>query len=897
MWTRVRLALFGVALRAYPQAFRDRFGAEMRRDFAERPSVADVLRIAAAGFAERRAAAARWSLAPAHVPHLYSSSGSRLLDSAQHDIRHAIRSVRRAPVFTAVVASALALGIGSATTIFTVAYGILVRPLPYADSPRLVAVWSNDTNSHNPHNPVSPADFLEMQSATRTQVSLEGYFSFVSNTRLLADARAENIRTSVVGPGLFSLLGREAAVGRALRTGDVDQVVLSDGFWRRRFGGDPGVIGRRLVLDGQTFAVAGVMPADFTFPYKGLLGPSGFTDSIDVDLWMPMLTTDSAFADGSGQPVRSTRFLGVIGRLAAGTSLPAARAQVAGAAAVIERDHPVTNSGWTTTLAPLRDAVVGDVEPALLVLSAGVIVLLLMTSLNVANLMFARVAARRGELALRGALGAGRGRLVVQVLLECAVLTAIGGAAGFVVAWWGVKALIAAAPADVARLRELHVEPAAVAVWCCGVGCAAWLAMSWAPALVAARADASKALQETARGAVAPRARRRLQSAILVAEIALGVLLTIAAGLLIRSFDRVLAVDPGFRVDHVLTAQMNIPDRLTSAAARRAFYATYFERIRSIPGVVSAGATTRIPLGSTNVTTLLQVEGRPRRESELPSVEFRRALYDYFTTMAIPIVRGRAFRAADDAAAAPVAMVNRTLADRVFGREDPVGRRVRTGSGGGGAWLTIVGVVGDVRHSRLEAEPAPELYVNAVQNPPVAPFIAIRTAGNPADLAERLRQESHAIDPAMTLFDIRTMEDLHAGSLAARRFVLLLVSAFGLGALVIAVVGVYGVTSLIAVERTQEAGIRLALGATPRDVMVLIVRDGVLRAAVGAAAGVVVAAGVSPLLASQLYGVGPLDPLTFVATPCLLVAVAALASMVPGWRVMRVDPVRALSSQ
>jgi putative ABC transport system permease protein len=892
---RVVSAIIRVALLAYPRAFRARFGDEMRRDVIARGSIGDVLRIAVEGLAERRGAVARWALWPSHVPHLYMS-GPKALEAVRHDIRQAIRSAVRAPFFTCFAAVVLALGIGAATTIFTVAYGVLIRPLPYSDPARLVAVWSNDTNARSPRNPISPADFIDMQAAAKPAFALEGYFSFITNSRLLADTQLETVRTLQVSPGLLQLLGRTAATGRIIQSGDRDTLVLSDGFWRRRFGTDPRIVGRRLIVDGNPYTVAGVMPADFVLPYRGLLGPDGFTDSLDVDVWMAMPVSGPNFVDASGRPIRSTRMLGAIGRLNTGTTIAGARDSLAGIAAALEHDHPDTNSGWKTTVLPLTDAALGEVKPALLLLGGGVTILLLMACLNVANLVFARATARRGELAIRVALGASRARLVFQALLECGVLSTIGAAGGLLLSFWGVRILTALAPADLPRIGDIRVDPW-MAATASALALAAGIGVGCAPALVAARGDGRDALHEAARGSIAPRSRRRVQSVILSAEIALAVLLTVGAGLLMRSFERLVVLDPGFRVDHVLTAQMTIPDRVTSPDARRAFYATLFERLRAIPGVLSAGGTTRIPLGSTSVSTSLLVEGQQRPESELPSVEFRRALYDYFGTMGIPIVRGRGFLASDGPDAPAVAVVNETLARRIFPNADPIGRRVRTGPRSTSPWITIVGVIGDVRHARLEIEPAPELYINALQNPPVSPFIALRTAGDPAELAKQLRSEVTSLDPAMTLFDVRTMEDIHAASLAARRLVLTLVAAFGVLALAIATVGVYGVTSVIAVDRTHEAALRLALGATPARVLTLIVRDGVARALVGAIAGVGLAAAVSPLLGSELYGVDALDPVTFVTTPCVLVAVAALASMVPGWRAMRLDPARVLNSQ
>jgi len=817
-------------------------------------------------------------------------------DTIRMDVRYTLRMAVRAPLYTLLAIVALALGIGANTAIFTVVYDVLVRPLPYRSAGELVTVWSNDTNANKPHNPISPADFIDIRDASRQVVTLESYFSFVVTSRLTVDGYSEIVRSIAVTPGLFALVGRDAALGRTLSRDSRDpQIVLSDGFWRRRFGADRSVVGRSVVVDGDPFTIAGVMPADFVFPYKGMLGPTGFVRTLDVDMWMPLSFTDPRMQNESGQLSRAVRFLAAMGRLQRGISVDAARSSIAAIAAALEREHPDTNHGWTTTLVPVHEQVVGDVRPALLLLLSGVAVMLLMACVNVANLVLARAVARRKETAVRAALGAGPWRLARQALTETLLLSLSGAALGLVFVSWGVRALVALAPDNLPRLQE--VEPdVVVLVASTVVAVAAGLLIGTVPAITASGDGVQHALGDWSRGTIGSRSRHRMRSALIVAEIALALVLTVGAGLLLRSFTRLLQVDPGFRVDNLLTLAMNLPERLTTADARRAFYATFFERIERLPGVVSVGGTTRIPLGSTNVSTSLQIEGRDVPAGERPTVEFRRAMHGYFQTMGIPVLRGRSFTATDGPTAPPVAIVSESLARHIFGSEDVIGQHVRVGPNPSGPWLTVVGVVGDIRHSRLDVVPDPELYVNSLQNPPTSPFIVIRTSGDPGAMSEQIRAEARALDPTLTLYDIRTMAQIRADSLAEQRFLLLLIGLFGLLALVLASVGVYGVTSVVVSERTQEVGVRLALGAEPSRVLTMILLDAIRLGAIGTALGLTAAAALSPLIASELFGVRTIDPVTFAATPIILLIVAAGAALVPARRAMRMDPLKAINS-
>ena len=725
-------ALFGLGLLAYPRAFRRRFAAEMRDDFRRRRTLA-LGTLVRNGLAERWAAIVRWSFFPNATPHLYEPSGRHAMfwDSLRADVRFALRQALQAPLYTGLAVAALALGIGANSAIFTVVQSILLKPLPYAEPGQLVMVWSHNTKEQKPENPISPANFRDLRDESAGFAALQGYFSFVTNTPLVVDGPPEMIVTSFVEPGLFALLGRTAQLGRTLRDGDpAGQLVLSHGYWQRRFGGDPGVIGKTMAIDNEPATIVGVMPPDFVFPYRGMVGPTGFTRTMQVDVWSTMLFTGPRMVDQSGQLVRNVHYLAAVGRLAPGTSVEQARAGIAAIASRLEQAYPDTNAGWTTTVTPLHEQVVGQVRPALLVLLAGVGVILLMACVNVANLVLARSVSRQKELAVRAALGASRLRLAQQALTESLLLAVGGGVVGLLVVRWGVQGLIAMAPANLPRLQDVAPDWSVLLVTL-GVAVVTGTLVGLVPAIFAGRADVRPALQDSNRGTVGSRSRHRMRTALVVTELALAVVLTVGAGLLLRSFNSVMTLDPGFRPEHLLTMQMTLPARVATPEARRAYYAQWFERLAALPGVTSVGGTTRIPLGSTSVTTSVQVESRPLPASELPEVEFRRAMHDYFVTMGIPIKRGRGFTAEDGPNAPPVVVVNETMARKVFGSDDPIGQHVRIGPNPSGPWSTVVGVIGDVRHAGLEATPAAELYINYLTGPPVAPFIALRTSGRP----------------------------------------------------------------------------------------------------------------------------------------------------------------------
>ena len=904
----MKSALFSLALLAYPRAFRRRFGDEMRDDFRRTSATLGTTgtlgtlgTMIVNGVRERWSAIVRWTMFPNATPHLYEPTGRHFMfwDMFRADIRHTLRLAVKTPVFTTLTVLALALGIGATTAIFAVVNGVLLQSLPYRDDGRLVNLWSNNTSENRPRNPLSPANFLDYQKMNTTLDGLEGYFTFVTPTQMQTEAGSEIGYSVFVTSNLFNMLGRSAALGRVFTMGEESGVtVISDGYWRRRFGADPNIVGRTLTLNGIPWQIVGVMPPDFVFPYAGMLGPSGFTRVTGVDLWLPIafsgpMAANNRMLSQTGQIVRNVHWFGAIGRLKPGVSAPQAEADLKTIAQQLEQSYPSTNKGWSATVVPSIDQSVGAIRPALLILMAGIAFVLVMASVNVANLLLARSIAREKELATRAALGAGRARIVRQLLTESVLFAIAGGLVGMIVMWWTVRGLIALAPADLPRMNEVAVNwrvllAAGLTTMVTGI------LVGVLPALSSASVNPQASLQDASRGTVGGALRRRARAGLVIAEVALAVAITTGAGLLLRSFVSVTNVNPGFETSQLLTWQMNIPQHLTNANDRLAFYRDFFARMEALPGVVSVGGTTRVPLGSTSVTTSVQIEGRPVPAAELPEVQFRRAMHNYFEAMGIPIRRGRNFDPNDGPTAPPVAVINETMARRLFPNQEPLGQHVRTGPAPTGTWTTIVGVIGDIRHGGLEEVPQPEMYINYLQGPPVSPFIVLRTTGDPALLAETVRAEARRIDKNLPLYDVRTMSTLRSEAVSTRRFVLLIVGAFGALALGLAAIGVYGVMSLIVSERTREVGVRLALGAEPSQLLRMIVMQAAKLAGIGVVIGVIVALPLAPLLDSQLYGIQSFDPMTFISVPVVLLVIAALAALVPARKAMRIDPLAAL---
>jgi putative ABC transport system permease protein len=896
-----------LALLSYPRSFRRRFGSEMRVDLERSLAKADagglfrtLGEVIVCGLAERWSAITRLLFWPNHRPHLYEPTGRHFMfwDTLRSDFQHTVRLALKTPVVTSLTVLALALGIGATTSIFAVVNSVLIKPLPYQDSDRLVVVWSDATHQGRPRNTMSPANYRDFATMNETLVGLEGYFSFVTPLELVLDGPSEVAIAVTVTPGLFDLLGRGPMIGRGFRRDQwAFEVLLSHGYWQRRFGGDPGVVGRTLTIANNPVTVIGVMPQDFTFPYGTMLGPSGFTRVTAIDMWAPMafegpMATVNRMLTPQGQLVRGTHWLGAIGRMKPGVNVEQVQADLSTVANRLQQSYPETNKGWGATVVPVLEQTVGGLRGPLLVLLVGVAFVLMIAAVNVANLVLARSIARQKELATRVALGAGRRRLIQQALTEGLILATAGGLAGLVLGRWGISILVSLAPPDLPRLDEVAPDALMLLVTA-GATVLTGIFVGLLPALTASRVAPQSALQEHSRGTVGGAFRQRARATLVVAEVALAVTLTIGAGLLLRSFVSLMAINPGFEPANLLTWQMNLPDRLRTQEQRNAFYTEFFSRMRALPGVVSVGGTTRLPLGSTGLTTFVDVDGQPRPPAEWVEVQFRRALGDFFQTMSIPVVRGRTFTDQDGPTAPPVCVINQTLAAKLFpNQQEPVGQRVRIGQTQ--PWMTIVGVVGDIKHGALDETLAPELYVSHLQGSVVSPYIVVRTSGDASSMIEVVRTEARAIDADLPVYRIQTMDGVRSDSLAQRRFILVLVSLFGVLALLLAAIGVYGVMSLLVSERTQEVGVRLALGAHPSNVLKMLVGQALRLALMGVAAGVLLSLAVMPLIGSQLYAVQPRDPLTLAGVPITLLLVAMIAALIPARRAMNVNPVQAL---
>jgi len=818
------------------------------------------------------------------------------MESLWRDLRHAFRLLSRSPGYTGPAVATLAVGIGAAVAIFSALDAVVLRPLPCRDESGLVMIWSRNTKEGIDRYPVSPGALLDVKSQGRSFDRVEGMYSFLTAVTLAGADGSERLEAATVTPGIFALLGRDAELGRTFAESDTGEIALvSHELWQRRFGGDPAIVGRAVTLDGRTGTVVGVMPADFEFPYRTMLGPSGFLAEHRVDVWLPLSLEGPRMKDAAGHGNRRQNFLSVVARLAPGVDLGHARAEMDVIAKRMADANPATDGALGATVVPLHEQVTGQARPALGLLLACVGVVLAIACANVANLMLARSLARTKEMAVRAALGASRGALVRQTLAEGLALGVCGGAAGLLIGQWGLSVLLSLAPAAVPRLGEAVIG-SPIVLFAAALSIATGVVIGLLPGVTMARRDLMEALRASGRALTTVRSGHRARAFLVAGEVALGVVLCCAAGLLVRSLVQVLAVDPGFRAENLLTLQISLPNVYSDPSRRVTYYQELFGKLTALPGVIAAGGTTRIPLGSTNVGTAVVIEGRPAADRP-PEVEFRRAVGDYFATMEIPILRGRDFGPGDSLDSPGVVLVNETMARRLWPGGDPLGARVKIGPDPNGPWMTVVGIAGDVRHETLEADPSPELYISGRQGPPSSPFLAVRSTSDAAALTASVRETVRALDPAVAVYDIRPMEQVRAASVASRRFLMLLVVLFGATALGLAALGVYGLTGLIVTERTQEMGIRLALGARPAQLLGLVLSQGMRLAGTGAAVGVAASLAVGPALAGQLYGVGSRDLVTMIGAPLVLMAAVLAGSFFPARRATRVDPMRALREE
>jgi putative ABC transport system permease protein len=797
------------------------------------------------------------------------------VDTFIQDVRYGLRSFLKKPGFTLTAVIALALGIGANTAIFSVIDAVLLRSLEYRDPDRITIVWERSLKGGRSQNFVSPANFLDWkkQSSSFEQFAA----SWDTRANLASGGEPEEIQVQRVSADFFSVLGVAPEFGRSFvreeeAPGTESVVILGHDLWQRRFAGNPSIVGQTVTMSGKNWTVIGVMPPGFHF-----LNPQ-------VKAWMPL-----QFEPGT-EWRKSGRFLRSVARLKQGVTLQQAQAELDGIAKQLESAYPDYNQGWGVNLLPIHEQVVGDVRPVLLVLLAAVAFVLLIACANVANLLLSRAASRQKELALRAALGADRIRLIRQMLTESLLLALIGGAVGVLLAYWGIQLLVAFAPDNIPRLHEITIDPRVLG-FTFGVSLLTGLAFGLVPALQSSRPDLNDALKEGARGSTSR--HRVVRNLFVVAEMALALVLLVGAGLMLRSFSQLLQVKTGFDTDNVLTMRVQLPSAKYGEPQQRAeFFKRAQERLATLPGVKSIGAISYLPLTGVATSTIFNLASQPLPPSESPNTELRPITPGYFTAMGIPLLKGRAFDERDGANSR-VVIINETLARKFFPGQDPIGQQLVV------MWRPqfadeIIGVVGDIKETALAQESNPAIYWPHPREPyPFMNFV-IRAAIDPAALSAAVAREIHALDPDQPVADIRTLDEVVAKSIARPRFNALLLAIFAGVALVLASVGIYGVMNYSATQRTQEIGIRMALGAKRGDILRLVVGHGMKLTFIGIAIGLVASLALTRVISNFLFGITATDLPTFVAVSGVLSFVALLANYIPARRATRVNPVVAL---
>jgi predicted permease len=807
------------------------------------------------------------------------------------DLRFGVRMLWKRPGFTAVAVVTLALGIGANTAIFSVVNGLLLRPLPFAESDRLAIIWTHSPGANVAQDWPSPGQFTAVKAQADAFESLA--LARGTSYNLAAEGMAERVGAVQVSSNMLPLLGARPLLGRVFLSaedapGQPLTVLLSHALWQRRFGGDPGVLGRAITLNGQSHEVVGVMPADFSLGYE-VMPTVGSVQQAEVLLPLPL--------DAERMARQGDENYNVLGRLKPGATLEQARAELDLAARNLAQQFPdyyPPSRAFSVSVRPLLEQVVGDVRPALLVLLGAVGCVLLIACANVANLLLARAAVREKEMAVRTAIGAGRWRIVRQLLTESLALSFAGGALGLLIAFWGLDALRALAPGNIPRLQNIALD-GRVLLFTSVVTMLTGVLFGLAPALRSSRVNLGETLKEGGR-ALAGGGGQRLRDVLVVVEIALSLVLLAGAGLLVRSFVRVQQVEPGFDARGVLSMRLSVTGTPYAGERSTEFYRQLLERARAMPGVESAGVASIIPLGGGIGWGGVTIEGYvPTTGQEAIQSDFRIAGVGYFETMRVPLVSGRYFDERDAAEGAPkVAIVDENMARTYWPGQEAVGRRLKFGDDDDTPWQTVVGVVGSVKQYALDTDSRVTVYTPHGQNPSGTMYVAARTSGDPGALAQALTTEARAIEPNVPVYDVKPMTERLSDSLARRRFAMTALGLFALVAMLLAAVGIYGVMSYSVAQRTREIGVRVALGASRWDVLGLVLRRGMLLAALGIGAGLAGALPLARVLGSLLFGVSASDPVTYAAISLLLALAALLACYIPARRATKVDPMVAL---
>jgi putative ABC transport system permease protein len=795
------------------------------------------------------------------------------METILKDIRYGVRSLLKRPAFTAIAIVTLALGIGVNSAIFSVINAVLLRPLAYSEPERLLTLRFNQ----------SALDLADVEQQSKAFSSFGGEVK--QPLDYTAGSEPVQFQIGQVTGGFFETLGVKPSLGRFINTAD-DQtgapyvVVLGHDLWQRQFAGDPQILGKSIPLSGNVYTIVGVMPEGFASPRD------------NTEAWTPVHVSNPVAAN-----FRGVHFLRTYARLAPGVTVEQALAEMQVIDKNLAAQYPADNKNRSTVLVPLQERIVGESRRSLIVLFAAVSLVLLIACANFANLLLARAAEREREFVIRTALGAGRWRLIRQLLTESLLVSFAGGAVGVLLAIWATSLLVALKPDNLPRLQEIGVDGRVLA-FTFGVSLLTGLVFGLLPAWSASRVGVNESLKEGGRSATAGGARQRLRSTFVVVELAIALVLLVGAGLLIKTFWKLRSVEPGFGADHLLTMRVELPEaRYKEVDKQTRFRTQTLDAINSLPGV-KAAMVSELPLSGDSLDHNFLIENRPPiAPGDEPNLETRSILGDYFHAMKIPLRSGRDFGPPDFADKAPlVGIANDALVRQYFVNEDPLGKRVRWARDPQVHWITIVGVVGDVKHFGLDLPEQPALYTPYTQINPWKRWMSVvaRTQSDPGAMTQAVKQQIWKVDSQLPVTEVKTMDEVSAASFAARRFNMLLLAIFAGLALVLAAVGIYGVMSYAVTQRTQEIGIRMALGARATDVLKLIIKNGMTLTLLGVVIGVAGAIALTRLLATLLFGVTPTDKLTFIAVSAVLVLVSLLACYIPARRATKVDPLVAL---
>ncbi|HKQ53230.1 MAG TPA: ABC transporter permease [Pyrinomonadaceae bacterium] len=805
--------------------------------------------------------------------------------SVFQDLRYGTRTLLKRPGFTFVAVLTLALGIGANTAIFSIVNTVMLRPLPYQSPEQLVRVGGANYGKGRQLTSFSPQDFYDWRDQNTVFEALAACDKWSLN--LTGDGEPERIEAYAVSAGFFNILRAQPQLGRTFlpredTLGNEYVAVLSNRLWQRRFNSDPGIVGRQVTLSGEKFTVIGVMPSTFKFP------PLARAGLVEPELWVP-------FAPELSDWPRSSRSVdGAIARLKAGVTLDQAETELKAIAGRLEQQYPETNSSQSVSVVSLHESIVGSTRTSLLVFLVAVGFVLLIACANVANLLLARAATRRKEIAIRTALGAGRSRIIRQLLTESVLLSLAGGALGLLLSLWATDFLVNLASDAIRYVGEVQMD-ARVLAFTLLASLLTGIIFGLMPALQVSNPDLNETLKEGGRGSGQGAGRQRVRSLLIISEVALSLVLLVGAGLLVKSFLRLQEVSPGFSPENLLTMYVSLPGtKYPEDEQHVTFFNRVLEGVRALPGVESASVVSVLPISENYDRFGIEIESRPPVPlGEAPEADRYRISPDYFRTMNIPLQAGRAFSERDRADAPPVVIINETMARRYWPDGSAVGKRLK-GVAAGYPWLEVVGVVGDVKQYGLDTANTLQMYLPQAQSPTQHMTLVVRTGGNPNSYFTTVREKVWEVDKEQPVYNIRTMEQLLSTSVAQRRFNMLLLAIFAGVALVLAAVGLYGVMSYAVTQRTHEIGIRMALGARAGDVLKMVIGQGMLLALIGVGVGLAVALAVTRVMATLLYGVSTTDPAVFVGIPLLLSAVAFAACYIPARRATKVDPMVAL---